>query len=75
MLLADILVSSLGQQTISTPGMTSLRDGVKTAEQVAEETVGIFDSTHRGVWMNWSFQNKINSHASLGNSKQSWSHS
>lgn len=46
MLLADILVSLLGQQTISTPGMTSLRDGVKSAEQVAEETVGIFDSTH-----------------------------
>lgn len=76
MVLADILVSFLGQQTVFTPGMPSLGDGVDSAEQVAEEeTVCIFDSTHRGVWMNWSFRNKTNRHASLGNSKQSWSHS
>lgn len=39
MLLADISVSLLGQQTLSTPGMTSLGDAVNSAEQVAEETV------------------------------------
>lgn len=39
MLLADILVSLLGQQTISTPGMTFLGGGVNSVGQVAEETV------------------------------------
>lgn len=38
MLLADILVSLLGQQTISIPGMTFLGDNVKFVGQVAEET-------------------------------------